>query len=314
MLSRRRRTTVAGARAFSRHDRATTVLSPWHVRVPSAHIQHPVRTAAERHDRRPRRHAQAHAPPRHPRRARRRRSSPSPATRCPSSTPRGSPPSTRPCARAAASSTSRTWASSWITGDRAVDFVNYVTTNDVAALAIGQVHYSTILNDRGTIEDDCLVYRFADRIMMVVNASATRRRTSRTSRGTRDVRRARSTDVSDDMALLARAGAEGRRRSCSRSRRPISRRSSTTTSPKAQSPACRRSSRRTGYTGEDGFELYSPNDSAVAALGRADGHRRRHPRRTRRARHAAARDGDGALRQRHRRHRRRRSRRISPGS
>ena len=58
-----------------------------------------------------------------------------------------------------------------IRGERAVDFVNYVTTNDVAALVIGQVHYSTILNDLGTIEDDCLVYRFADHIMMVVNAS-----------------------------------------------------------------------------------------------------------------------------------------------
>ncbi|HEU4723002.1 MAG TPA: glycine cleavage system aminomethyltransferase GcvT, partial [Gemmatimonadaceae bacterium] len=33
----------------------------------------------------------------------------------------------------------------WITGDRAVGFVNHVTTNDVAALAVGQVHYSTIL-------------------------------------------------------------------------------------------------------------------------------------------------------------------------
>ena len=59
----------------------------------------------------------------------------------------------------------------WINGDRAVDFVNHVTTNDVAALAVGQAHYSTILNDRGTIEDDCLVYRFANKIMMVVNAS-----------------------------------------------------------------------------------------------------------------------------------------------
>src|SRR6185436_15631489 len=58
-----------------------------------------------------------------------------------------------------------------VRGARGVDFVNYVTTNDVAALAIGQVHYSTILNDRGTIEDDCLVYRFADHLMMVVNAS-----------------------------------------------------------------------------------------------------------------------------------------------
>ena len=54
-----------------------------------------------------------------------------------------------------------------ITGPQALDFVTAVTTNDVAALAVGQVHYSTILNDRGTIEDDCLVYRFADRFMMV---------------------------------------------------------------------------------------------------------------------------------------------------
>src|SRR3954463_6912799 len=58
-----------------------------------------------------------------------------------------------------------------VRGPQAVEFVNYVTTNDVAALVVGQVHYSTILNERGTIEDDCLVYRFADRIMMVVNAS-----------------------------------------------------------------------------------------------------------------------------------------------
>ena len=46
-----------------------------------------------------------------------------------------------------------------VRGPGAVDFVNYVTTNDVAKLAIGQVHYSGILNDRGTFEDDCLVYR-----------------------------------------------------------------------------------------------------------------------------------------------------------
>ena len=41
-----------------------------------------------------------------------------------------------------------------VRGPGAVDFVNYVTTNDVAALEVGQAHYSTILNERGTIEDD----------------------------------------------------------------------------------------------------------------------------------------------------------------
>ena len=58
-----------------------------------------------------------------------------------------------------------------IRGAGAVDFVNHVTTNNVAALAEGQAHYSTILNDGGTVIDDCLVYRLPDRVMMVVNAS-----------------------------------------------------------------------------------------------------------------------------------------------
>src|SRR5215207_3578412 len=58
-----------------------------------------------------------------------------------------------------------------IRGPGAIDFVNRVTTNDAAALAEGQVQYSGLLNDRGTFEDDCLVYRAADHVMMVVNAS-----------------------------------------------------------------------------------------------------------------------------------------------
>ena len=58
-----------------------------------------------------------------------------------------------------------------VRGPQAVDFVTYVTTNDVAALAVAQVHYSAICNERGTIEDDCLVYRGTDHLMMVVNGS-----------------------------------------------------------------------------------------------------------------------------------------------
>src|SRR5262245_49298378 len=92
-----------------------------------------------------------------------------------------------------------------IRGARAVDFVTYVTTNDVAALAIGQVHYSTILNDRGTIEDDCLVYRFPDRVMMVVNASNVTKDFAHIERHAARFDVA-LTDVSDDMGLLALQG------------------------------------------------------------------------------------------------------------
>lgn len=92
-----------------------------------------------------------------------------------------------------------------IRGDRMVEFVNYVTTNDVAALADGQVHYSTILYDTGTIVDDCLVYKFADRIVMVVNASNREKDYAHVAQhATRfGVQMA---DISDDIALLALQG------------------------------------------------------------------------------------------------------------
>src|SRR5512132_1597717 len=58
-----------------------------------------------------------------------------------------------------------------VRGPQAVEFVNHIATNDVAALKPGQAQYSTILRENGTIVDDCLVYRADDRVMMVVNGS-----------------------------------------------------------------------------------------------------------------------------------------------
>src|SRR5215218_3910584 len=92
-----------------------------------------------------------------------------------------------------------------IRGDRAIEYVNYVTTNDVAALAVGQVHYSTILNERGTIEDDCLVYRFADHLMMVVNASNIAKDFAHISKQLPKFK-AELEDVSDATSLLALQG------------------------------------------------------------------------------------------------------------
>lgn len=141
-----------------------------------------------------------------------------------------------------------------IRGERMVEFVNYVTTNDVAALASGQVHYSTILHDNGTIVDDCLVYRFDDRIVMVVNASNREKDLAHISRhaGRFGVQIG---DISDEIALLALQG-------------PIA--------EEILQPfvdvdlaaigyywhswghvgGMHALISRTGYTGEDGFELY----------------------------------------------------------
>jgi aminomethyltransferase len=58
-----------------------------------------------------------------------------------------------------------------VTGPDRNAFVNRITCNDVAALAAGQVQYSAILTKEGTFVDDCTVYRFDDRLMLVVNAA-----------------------------------------------------------------------------------------------------------------------------------------------
>lgn len=60
----------------------------------------------------------------------------------------------------------------FITGDKAFDLVQYMTSNDVSALSDGRVQYSCMTNDQGGIVDDLLVYRFAaDRYFLVINAS-----------------------------------------------------------------------------------------------------------------------------------------------
>ncbi len=150
-----------------------------------------------------------------------------------------------------------------VRGPGAVDFVNYVTTNDVAALDIGQAHYSTILNDRGTIEDDCLVYRSEDQIMMVVNAANAVRDLSHVSR---EIGRFECDiqDVSDATALLALQGPDAARILQAFTDTDLSTidyyhfaRGSVAGIPDIIIS-------RTGYTGEDGFELYFPNDNAVA--------------------------------------------------
>ena len=59
-----------------------------------------------------------------------------------------------------------------IHGSQAMEFLQYITSNDVSKLYDGRVQYSCLPNDQGGIVDDLLVYRFSeDRYMLVVNAS-----------------------------------------------------------------------------------------------------------------------------------------------
>jgi aminomethyltransferase len=57
------------------------------------------------------------------------------------------------------------------TGPDACRLLDYLLTNDVSKLQAGQIRYALVTNENGGILDDVLVYRFADRYLLVVNAS-----------------------------------------------------------------------------------------------------------------------------------------------
>ncbi len=60
----------------------------------------------------------------------------------------------------------------WVKGPKALDFVQWVTSNDASKLVDGKIQYSCFPNDKGGIVDDLLVYRVnAETYLLVVNAA-----------------------------------------------------------------------------------------------------------------------------------------------
>jgi aminomethyltransferase len=60
----------------------------------------------------------------------------------------------------------------WIEGPKALDLIQYITSNDASKLTDGKVQYSCFPNGKGGIVDDLLVYRINDELyLLVVNAA-----------------------------------------------------------------------------------------------------------------------------------------------
>lgn len=60
----------------------------------------------------------------------------------------------------------------WVSGPEAEQALQHLTCNNIAALYDGKAHYSAILNKTGGVVDDIIVYRFnSERFLLCVNAS-----------------------------------------------------------------------------------------------------------------------------------------------
>lgn len=59
-----------------------------------------------------------------------------------------------------------------LTGPKALDLIQKVTSNDASTLTIGRAQYSCLPNDKGGIVDDLIIYKMKDeQYLLVVNAS-----------------------------------------------------------------------------------------------------------------------------------------------
>ena len=149
-----------------------------------------------------------------------------------------------------------------VTGDGAQAFVQRLITNDVSKLADDALLYSVMCNDDGGIIDDVIAWRHAPTAWFIVVNAATREKDVAhiTSLADSSVEVA---DISDDIALLAIQGpaavdilepiAELDGGGSLRDLKPFT---ASGLSLAGITDSRMQKISRTGYTGEDGFELY----------------------------------------------------------
>jgi aminomethyltransferase len=151
----------------------------------------------------------------------------------------------------------------WIRGAQALDFLQFLTPNDVAKLKVGRAQYSMLPNAQGGLVDDIYLYRTGEQeYLMVVNAA-------NIDKDWAHLRAlAQGFDVglenaSEDWALIAVQGpkaAEKLQGLCDTDL--FAARKNDTFVAKVVGKAVRLA--RTGYTGEDGFEVFVAADDAEA--------------------------------------------------
>jgi aminomethyltransferase len=141
-----------------------------------------------------------------------------------------------------------------VRGERALEFVSAIATNDPTRLEPGQAQYSTLVNDEGKLLDDLLVYRFPDHWMLVVNG-ANREKDFRWVSARAGAFGLEVRDRSDEIALLALQGPRAEEILARLTGADLPAIPYYRFAPGEVDGAPATIS-RTGYTGEDGFELY----------------------------------------------------------
>jgi aminomethyltransferase len=144
-----------------------------------------------------------------------------------------------------------------VTGTKALEFLQKVTTNDVSALDLNQIQYTCMTYPDGGIVDDLLVYRLDGKFLMVVNAANIAKDYAWLEKNLIDG--ATLTNRSDEISLLAIQGPNAQKllqELTSYNLDDLKYYHAAETEVAGEKIMFS----RTGYTGEDGFELYIPSE------------------------------------------------------
>lgn len=152
-----------------------------------------------------------------------------------------------------------------LSGPEALAAVQHISMNDAGRLAIGQAQYSALLYPQGTFVDDVIVHRLAeDEYLLVINAGTREKDFNWVRDNTRQFN-CKVEHLSDDFTQIAIQGPNGVNLLQKLTDADLS---AVKFYWVTRGTLCGLPDiliGRTGYTGEDGFEIYIPSDETASA-------------------------------------------------
>ena len=152
-----------------------------------------------------------------------------------------------------------------LAGPEALAAVQHISMNDASRLAIGQAQYSALLYPQGTFVDDVIVHRLGEMEYLLVINAGTREKDFNWVRENTCQFNCRVKNLSDDFTQIAIQGPKGAdllQKLTDADLAPVKFYWVT------HGTVCGLRNTliaRTGYTGEDGFEIYIPSDQPTGA-------------------------------------------------
>ena len=153
-----------------------------------------------------------------------------------------------------------------LVGPQALAAVQYVSMNDASRLTIGQAQYSALLYPQGTFVDDVIVHRLGEGDYLLVINAGTREKDFAWVRDNTRQFDCKVTDLSDDYTQIA---IQGPKAHLLLQKLTDANLSAVKNYWFTHGTVCGLKNvliGRTGYTGEDGFEIYVPSDDATSVM------------------------------------------------